>query len=164
VNTNVLVTKLPEICARAGVALVILPEFSKCRISGAARWLTPDKALIQLSLRYKTDDHLWFTLFHEIGHILLHGKKQVFIDETIFTDESVEEEANQFASRSLVPTAEYRHFVSARSFTIQSIRAFANHIGIAPGIVVGRLQHDKHIDFNERNQLKRRFEWTNDAP
>ena len=52
----------------------------KTCVSGATRWVGSDKAIIQLSLRYKTNDHLWFTFFHEAGHILLHGKKELFIE------------------------------------------------------------------------------------
>jgi HTH-type transcriptional regulator / antitoxin HigA len=69
-----------DLCAAAGVAVAFIPELKGCRACGVTRWLTPEKALIQLSLRYKTDDHLWFTFFHEIGHVLLHGKKEVFLE------------------------------------------------------------------------------------
>ncbi|MFN8491179.1 MAG: hypothetical protein U0350_26520 [Caldilineaceae bacterium] len=37
-----------------------VPELAQLRVCGATRWLTPNKALLQLSLRYKTNDHLWF--------------------------------------------------------------------------------------------------------
>ncbi|MBL8419274.1 MAG: hypothetical protein JNK92_01440, partial [Dechloromonas sp.] len=57
-----------------------MAELPKTEVSGATRWLSPDKALIQLSLRYKSDDQLWFSFFHEVGHLLLHGKKEVFIE------------------------------------------------------------------------------------
>ena len=65
-------------CASLGIALVFLPEPKGACVCGATRWLTKDKVLVQLSLRYKTNDHLWFTFFHELGHVLLHGKKQQF--------------------------------------------------------------------------------------
>jgi len=61
------------------VAIVFVPELPKLRVSDATRWLASNKALIQLSLRYKTDDHLWFTFFHDAGHILLHGKREMFL-------------------------------------------------------------------------------------
>jgi addiction module HigA family antidote len=72
--------RLQEICARSGVAVVFVRQLPRSRVSGATRWLSPTKAIIQLSLRYRTDDHLWFTFFHEAGHILLHGKRDVFIE------------------------------------------------------------------------------------
>ncbi|MFV2073095.1 MAG: HigA family addiction module antitoxin, partial [Thermoanaerobaculales bacterium] len=67
-------------CASAGVAVVVVQELPKTRANGATQWLSKDKALIQLSIRYKREDVLWFTFFHEAGHILLHGKRQVFVD------------------------------------------------------------------------------------
>ena len=68
-------------CAGAGVAVALVPGVEGCRASGVARWLSPSKALIQLSDRHKTEDHLWFTFFHEAAHVLLHGKKAVFMDD-----------------------------------------------------------------------------------
>ena len=74
--------RIRDICAPRGVAVVFVPELPGSRASGVARWLTPAKALIQLSFRYRTDDHLWFTFFHEIAHVLRHGKTDVWIEAT----------------------------------------------------------------------------------
>lgn len=59
---------------------MIVPHFSKGRANGATRWISPSKAVIQLSLRYKWEDIFWFTFFHEAGHVVLHQKKQVFVE------------------------------------------------------------------------------------
>ncbi|VAW51008.1 Antitoxin HigA / unknown domain [hydrothermal vent metagenome] len=67
--------------------------------SGATRWISANKVVIQISLRYKTDDHLWFIFFHEAGHILLHGKKELFLEGTNGLDEKKENEANVFAEK-----------------------------------------------------------------
>ncbi len=75
-------------CAAVGVAVVLVPELPGTRVSGATRWLTPGKALIQLSLRYKSDDQLWFTFFHEAAHVLLHGKRDLFIEDLGADDET----------------------------------------------------------------------------
>ena len=72
--------ELVSLCANAGVAVVFVPELPNTGICGATQWLTSMKALVQLSLRYKTDDQLWYTFFHEAGHILLHGKRRVFLE------------------------------------------------------------------------------------
>ena len=72
--------ELVRLCANAGVAVVFVQEFPQIRICGATQWLTSTKALVQLNLRYKTDDHLWVTFFHEADHILRHGKRQVFLE------------------------------------------------------------------------------------
>ena len=149
-----------KLCSSAGVAVTFVPELPKTRLSGAARWLAKDKALIQLSLRHKTDDHLWFTFFHEAGHILLHGKKEVFIDDYQRGQDAKEDEANRFASNTLIPPAAWRAFTDRGLFSRVMVSEFAREQGIAPGIVVGRLQHEELLPYTHLNGLKRRFEWT----
>ena len=152
--------ELKKLCASCGVAVVFVPELPKTRVSGATRWLTPTKALIQLSLRYKTEDHLWFSFFHEAGHILKHGKRDVFIEGTsLKMDETKEEEANTFAADCLIPKKGYLNFTSRFTFSKENIRKFASQIQISPGIIVGRLQHDKLLPMTHCNDLKVRFEW-----
>lgn len=156
--------RVPALCRDVGVVVVFVPELPKTHLCGATRWLTKDKALVQLSLRHKTDDHLWFTFFHEAGHVLLHGKRDVFIDEISSDDGDVKErEANRFASDLLIPPEEWQRFIARGVFSLASVRAFAQSVDIAPGIVVGRLQHEKHVPFSHLNGLKERYEWTIDA-
>ena len=147
-----------RLCAKSGVAVIFTPELPKTRISGATRWLNANKALIQLSLRYKTDDHLWFTFFHEAGHILLHGKKDVFIESDGDTD-TKEVEANRFAANFLIPPAEFKRISMSANISKKAIVSFAKEIGISPGIVVGRLQHEGILKRSYRNELKKSFEW-----
>ena len=145
-------------CAESGVALVFVGELKGTHVSGAARWLSPSKALVALSLRHKTDDHFWFSFFHEAGHILRDSKKKVFVDglEAYMCDE---EKADRFACNIMIPEEHYVRFTDEGALTERAVLAFADEEGIAPGIVVGRLQHDKHLPFNSRlNHLKRKFE------
>ena len=155
--------ELERLCAQAGVAVVFLPQLPRARVSGATRWLTPKKALIQLSLRYKTDDHLWFTFFHEAGHILLHGKRDLFLEDgTLDEEQEKEEEANRFAADTLIPPDDLARFLAqpqAVRRSKQGIRDFAHSLGIAPGIVVGRLQHDGDLPHSHCNDLKQTFAW-----
>jgi addiction module HigA family antidote len=150
--------ELVRLCAGAGVALVFIPETPKTRASGATRWISLAKALIQLSLRYKTDDQLWFTFFHEAGHILLHGKREIFI-EGVNSSGTPEEEANRFAADLLIPQATLHDFIDTGERSKRSIKRFARQIGVAPGIVVGRLQYEGYIPQSHCNNLKRRFVW-----
>ena len=155
------VPRLTELCAGVGVAVVFVREVPRSRASGATRWISPSKALIQLSLRYKTDDHLWFTFFHEAGHILLHGKRLVFIEQGKAST-GREEEANRFAADLLIPPealAELRPVVEARRLSRERVRSFARELGISPGIVVGRLQHEGWLPHSYLNGLKLRLEW-----
>ena len=151
------------ISAACGVAVVFVPELPGARASGVARWLTPTKALIQLSLRYKTDDHLWFTFFHEIGHVLRHGKTDVWIEATSSgADDPREAEADKFSRDMLVPPREARELPRLQS--ADQVHRFAERLGVAPGIIVGRLQHDGIWFHSRGNQLKRQltFEVTGD--
>lgn len=158
-SPSVFVPEITKLAASAGVAVVFVPEVPKCRICGATRWLNSNKALIQLSLRYKTDDHLWFTFFHESGHILKHSKKLLFLEGEVDNKEA-ETEADTFASNLLIPPKEYKKFRLEGDFSHSSVKMFSERIGIAPGIIVGRLQHDKVIPFSHLNGLKRQFVWS----
>jgi addiction module HigA family antidote len=154
---------LVERCAAVGVAVVFVPELPKTGVSGATRWLTADKALIQLSLRYKSDDQLWFTFFHEAGHVLLHGKRDVFIEHDDMED-AREQEANRFAADHLIPPSALRRLLARGRPTLAQIEDFAREIGIAPGVVVGRLQREGVLEHRVGNALKRRLCWTHPSP
>jgi HTH-type transcriptional regulator/antitoxin HigA len=143
------------LCAEVGVAVVFIKEIRGARVSGAMRWLSPTKALVQLSLRYRTDDQLWFTFFHELAHVLLHGKKDVWIEDGSREDPR-EEEANRFAAELLIPR-QYEHRLKNLR-TLQDVRVFAQELGVAPGIVIGRLQREGIFRYGVGEQLKRRLE------
>lgn len=152
---------MQDLCAKAGVAIVFVPALPKTGVSGATRWLNKDKAIIQLSLRYKTDDHLWFTFFHEAGHILLHGKKELFLEgpNTIAEEKEKEKEADRFSETELIPQKEFAKFITQTDFSARAITDFAISVGISPGIVVGQLQHRELLKYCQHDKLKQRFEW-----
>ncbi len=157
-NADAFQPQMRELCAEAGVALVFTPELKKLRVSGATYWLTKDKALIQLSLLYKSDDHFWFTFFHEARHVLQEIKNGVFV-EGLKDGDDAEKDANDFAADFLIPKDQYAAFLRRGVFTGTEISCFAAGLNIAPGILVGRLQHDKAIGYDRFNSLKRRFIW-----
>lgn len=147
------------LCNEAGVALVLVPLLPKTALSGVARWLTPRKALIQQSLRYKSNDHFWFTFFHEAAHILFHSKREVFIDEKGMGTNEKEEHADSWAAKFLIPSTVFESF-AARGFpSKEAVIKFAAEQGIAPGIVVGRLQHERFIKWSHYNDLKQRYDF-----
>lgn len=152
-----------SLCARHGIALIFSPEFKSFPVSGATRWISGN-ALVQVSLRFKTDDHFWFSIFHELGHVFKH-KRELFIedDNTKSDSQGYEEEANRFAAEYLIPGGKYHEFLSKNPLIAESdITRFATDMGIAPGIVVGRLQHDKKIGPNRYNRLRKRLRWEKD--
>jgi len=158
-------TELKRLCAGAGVAVVIIKHFSKARANGATRWVSPSKAVIQLSLRYKWEDIFWFSFFHEAAHVLLHQKKQVFVEPQKpneglkEADPSVvrlEQEADRFAARALIPQRYERRL---RLLDLADVPTFADQIGIAPAIVVGRMQHDGLLAWTQGHEYRRLFEF-----
>lgn len=144
-------------CSAAGVRVVFVPELPGTRAWGATRWLNPTAALVQLSLRYKTDDHLWFTFFHEAGHILLHGRRDYFVEADDQATDEKESEADSFALEWLIPKKDYTLFKRLGAYSSGAISRFAGQLGIAPGIVVGRLQHDGLVPHNRCNELKKKI-------
>ena len=160
------VPKMQVLCADAGVAVVFVPSLPKTGVSGATRWVHSNKAVIQLSLRYRSNDHLWFTFFHEAGHILLHGKKDLFIERTDRSnnglDEEKEAEANHFAQNELIPAKALDKFIRKDARTKADICSLAEQVGIAPGIVVGQLQHKSVLDYQYCNNLKQFYKWSHE--
>lgn len=157
-NPGYFVPKLRQMCADAGVAVAFVRAPAGCRASGAARFLSPTKAMIVLSFRYLSDDHFWFTFFHEAGHLLLHGSKSTFVDGEVSEHSTKEEEANTFAAGALVPSDRLEELMILSPRTEPVIR-FALSIGVSPGIVVGQMQHRRLIGPHQLNRLKRRYDW-----
>ena len=157
--------RLISLCARAGVAVVVEPAPKGCPVSGATKWLGPGRALIMLSLRGKTDDKLWFSFFHEAGHLLKHAKRMTFLDilGEDGLDAEEERQADAFARDFLISMAAYRRFVDRNDFSERTIRAFAQEVGVSPGVVVGRLQYERLLAWNRLNGLKVRYRWNHET-
>lgn len=149
-----------ELCKNAGLILLFIKELPKTAISGATYWVDSEKTpCIQISLRFKSNDHFWFTFFHEAYHILKHHKKKMFIDLNNGEKDDIEQIADAYSADKLIAPDEYRAFLSKGLFDKAGIIAFAQQINRHPGIVVGRLQHDGHIGFGMHNGLKGKMAW-----
>lgn len=162
-DPEVWLPQLTSSCADAGVAVVIEPEIKGARIHGAVRWLPSERPLIELSLRHSWADIFWFTFFHEAGHVLLHDRKRLtFVDvvDPARADNTIEREADEFARRILLPRAFDDQLRHARSKA--QVLALAGEARVHPGIIVGRLQHDRRIQFNQLNGLRVRFRFAED--
>ena len=157
--------RMRELLGAAGVLLALVPAIPRAHVSGVARWLSPTRPLIQLSLYGKTNDKFWFTFFHESAHILLHAdskedKKSIFLDDpnANHSTDAREQEANQWAGNFLIPEPYKPELASLRSK--DAVKDFARRCGIHTGIVVGRLQHDRFIDPSWMNDLKQSFRFS----
>lgn len=149
--------KLQKIAAQCGVAVVFTPTLPKAPISGSSRWIY-NKPLIQLSDRFKTNDHFWFTFFHEAAHIILHGKKDIFLEFADSAANSKEEEANAFAEKMLLSDEELNEILQYQTIAESDIESFAEKFLTPPACIVGRLQHLKKVPFSFGNGFKQKIE------
>lgn len=145
-NPEIFQEKLIQICSSFGVAVVFIPYFKNTFVNGATRWLNSEKAMIQLNLRGGYSDIFWFSFFHELAHVLKHGKKEQFVEfKEKGNDDGLvkkEKEADEFAKNTLIPEFEYSKFISQRDFSRGAVTNFADRLKISPGIVAGRLSRD----------------------
>lgn len=149
--------KLKQLCAEAGVAVVAKKAPPGCPASGASRMVAPDKAMILLSFRGLSDDKFWFTVFHELGHLILHGAK-TFVDADMEEVDESERQANEFASHLIVPEARSEEFEQLGT-TRDAILRFSVSVGVAPGLTVGQMQHRQMLRPDQMNFLKRHWKW-----
>jgi len=149
---------LRQICSRAGVAVVVARTPKGCPASGATFFTNSAKAVIVLSFRYRADDQFWFTLFHEMGHLVLHGPKATFLEDGSDATPEEEAEANKFAESIIVPDVLKDELLAIHP-TVDSVLRFSRKVGIAPGLIVGQLQYRGVIPPDMMNRLKRRYAW-----
>jgi Zn-dependent peptidase ImmA (M78 family) len=160
INFGRAVSRARALLAEASVALVLTPEFKGSRLSGAACWLAPDKAVIQLSMRYKSNDQFRFSLFHEAGHLLERTRGQ-YVDSEVGRKiaDPAEKNADPFARDWLIPLDLYGIFVRVGLFSEEAVAEFAQRQEIAPGIVVGRLQREDLLPPSHLNHMKTPIQW-----
>lgn len=141
--------QLQSVCLEAGVKVVYTPCLKKAPISGSTRWLN-DTPFIQLTGRYNRNDSFWFTFFHEAGHILLHGKKDIFLENLAYSDHNPEkeQEADAFAIKWTLTEREEAEIAASIPLTEKRIKDFAKQFTTHPAIIVGRLQHKKLIRYS----------------
>jgi HTH-type transcriptional regulator/antitoxin HigA len=160
-HPGIFLPRLQSLLASSGVALVVLRALPGCPASGAALFLSPDRAMIAVSGRFLADDQFWFTVTHEIGHLLLHQLDHAILDDPSSpggADAPEEQEANQFAAETLLP-AGIRAQVPAWALTVRDVISLAQAAGVSPGIVVGQLQFTGRVGYDQLNSLKRRYTW-----
>ena len=138
--------RLARLAGNAGVKVIHTPSLPHAKVHGASRWIG-DTPVIQLSNQFKRNDIFWFTFFHEAGHILKHGKKDVFIEGIEPTElaQVKESEANDFAVEQLFSKKEEAVFLKLAKETglsIDLIHSFSKEIKTHPAIILGRMEHN----------------------
>lgn len=153
--------RLREIFSDCGVTFVLLPYLTNSNINGAVTWINRNKVILALNDRRNYADTFWFSLFHEIKHVLQQKHKQLFVSEIqsdlSSLDDRLEKEADSFASDVLIPQHEYELFLKEENLSDVAIRTYAAKIGIHPGILLGRLQHDQIVSMKRGAMLKEKY-------
>ncbi|MBW4565762.1 MAG: HigA family addiction module antidote protein [Mojavia pulchra JT2-VF2] len=140
------IVRIPKLLADLGVHFVIVPHLSKTYLDGAAFYLN-DNPVVALTLRYDRIDSFWFTLMHELAHIVL-GHQGTYLDNLDALEENNEEtEANQKAADWLIHSQTLNEFIirSKKVFSRKAIEDFAENQHRHPGIILGRLHYDKLV-------------------
>lgn len=154
-SPDVFLPQIRTLCANAGVAFVLVKELPHVPWSGASKWLNPDKAMILLTIRGKSDDRFWFSFFHEAAHILNDSKKRLFINDND-PNQPEEQTANKFAADFLIPSEWEEKIRTVK--TERDIRLIADELQVSAGIVVGRYQYLTK-QYDRFNRLKLKFVW-----
>jgi HTH-type transcriptional regulator/antitoxin HigA len=160
VNPEVFLPELKSILNECGVCLVLIPCFPKTYTTGATFRGSQDEAIILMTMRGSYADIFWLSIFHELGHILLHDKRVTFLENKC-SDQKwkiQEDEADSFSKAALIPSNRLEEFILGADFSDTSIVKFANRIGIAVGIVTGRLQHEGVLPYT-RQVGRIRYKW-----
>lgn len=161
-SPNEFFPQLVALLRDCGIVLVITQYMQNTQICGASRWITPKKALIQLSLKGKYSDSMWFTLFHEFAHLLFHSKKEYYVDldpKEIINNSKIEEEANNWASEQIIAPKYMKLFQTFGNLDKESILKYAELMSIHPGILVGRLQKMEILPYHQYTELKEKYEY-----
>ena len=160
---DIFLPRLKYIFSQCGVAFVLLPHLKNSGINGAVKWISPNRVLLAINDRRTYADTFWFSLFHEIKHVFQQKTKKVFLsmDGAMMNEfnDRLEMEADSYARDILIPPEEYHNFASTvtKYISDEQIITFAEKIGIHPGIVAGRLQHDGLIQQNRCSRLKQQY-------
>ncbi len=144
--------KLKDVLANCGIALVFLPHLKGSFLHGAT-FQDGKKIVVGLTARGKDADRFWFSLFHELAHIILGH-----IGKTGGTTDLDDKAADQWAGDILLPPKSFVAFKNRRDYSERSVLSYAQEQGIAPGIVVGRLQREGTIKYSSLNNLKEQYE------
>ncbi|MDP3058836.1 MAG: ImmA/IrrE family metallo-endopeptidase, partial [bacterium] len=143
-----------------GVAFVPIPSLKNSGVYGATKWINKDKndkVVLGITNRGKSADIFWFSLFHELRHVIQRKITKTIVDFVDdLNDDDYEKEANQFAKDLLIPPMDYELFIAHPPFSEQKIRDFAVSIKVHPGMVVGRLQKEERLPYTHLNKLKQK--------
>lgn len=154
--------QLQQKCLACGVKIVYTPCINKAPLSGATRWID-DNPVIQLTGRYKQNDRFWFTFFHEAGHVLLHGKKDIFLEDIEYSDADLqkEDEANNFAVEWTFSVEQEKEVLNSKPLTIESIQRFAAKFNTHPAMIIGRFHKKELLHYSKGRDFFVKLDFSN---
>ena len=144
--------QIKKCLADCGIALVFLPHLKGSFLQGAS-FLDGNKIVVGLTARGKDADKFWFSLFHELAHIALGH-----VGQPNGTSEDDEKAADKWSGDTLIIPEDFEAFRRTGDYSERSVIRFAKAQGIAPGIVVGRMQMEGLIKYSMLNNLKEKYE------
>lgn len=153
---NEMVCELKKIFAECGIAFEIVKHFTGAPVQGFIQKRNK-KVILCMTIRQSFSDIFWFTLFHEIAHLINDDFEDKYIDYS-FVDSVEEENADNFARNTLINEEDYNKFIKNNKINISSIRKFASSQNVIPGIVIGRIQNDKK-DYSILTKYKEKYIW-----
>jgi len=160
-DANQMITQLKYIFASCGIAFEVVHHFRGAPVQGFIKQTNSGKVILCLTIRGKKADIFWFSLFHEIGHLLNGDLDTRFIDFESVKSE-MENKADQFARDTLIDPVSYKRFISTRNYNnLTYIKNFANSIDVPYWIVIGRLHSDQWLDWSYYANEAPSFEWVN---
>ena len=156
---NLMVTELKKIFADCGIAFEVVRNFVGAPVQGYIQ-KKEDKVILCMTIRQSFSDIFWFTLFHEIGHLLDDDFNNLYIDYS-FIDSKEERQADLFAKNILINDDDYDKFLKNNKLNYSNIKSFANTQGVIPSIVIGRIQND-YKDYTLFAKYKEKYKWVNE--
>ena len=145
---SIFLPRLNDILDRCGISFVLLPYLSKSNIYGATKWFSKDNVMLAVSNRGGKADLFWFTLFHEISHVLMEHRRETLLN----MKNNEDAEADEMAADLLISKKDWKLYIDSKNFGKDGIKAFANEIGIHPSIVLGRLHKEKILPYDIYNK------------
>lgn len=144
-----------------GIDFSIMRHFTGAPVHGYVSVKRDGSYQMVVTIRGAFADRFWFSIFHELGHIVNGDidKTNRFVDDG--TNREIEERADRFAAAALLDEDAYNAFVDGRNFSLDEIIKFANCQNVMPYIVIGRLQREKYIEYYQYKDQMLRYKWVN---
>jgi len=156
-DVNTIHLRLKEHFAECGIKFAVIKHFTGAPVQGVIKRNHDGTLNLIMTVRRKFADVFWFTLFHEIGHIINGDIKDRLVDYEFMQNEA-EDRADEFAANTLINPEQYRHLVETGDFSLLRIREFCSELKIPTYILIGRLQRDKHLDYHHYAHEKIKYE------